>query len=151
VQCLITAHEAGVLSETEQQEEPIEQESMRSVMGVINDLVAHPDGSRRYVHIAQEPVTPWPRRPRPGKENDGKAASSSQIAPRTGLGLTIQTTMHQADAAPPFDASTPQLGEQHHTPTIYLDEVSAIRHTQSQSTQSEEQCDRDEDVLTIQE
>jgi hypothetical protein len=72
VQSLITGNEAGVSSEEEQQEEPTEQKSLRSVMGVINEPVAHSDGSWRNMRLAQEPVTPWPRHPRPWKENDVK-------------------------------------------------------------------------------
>jgi hypothetical protein len=58
VQRLITAHEAGVSSEEELQEEPNGPEPLRPVTGVINELSTNPDASGRYVCLAQEPVTP---------------------------------------------------------------------------------------------
>jgi hypothetical protein len=87
VQCLIAAHKAGVSSEEKLQEEPSGPEPLRPVTGVINELSTNPDASGRYVCLAQEPVTPWPHCPRPGKENDGEAVSASRIAQRTSSGL----------------------------------------------------------------
>jgi hypothetical protein len=86
--------------------------------------------------------------PRPGKENDSKAASASQIAPRTSSGLTVvRISNWQAEVAAPMDASIPLERQRHPPPVIYLDEVSTIRRPLPRSKHEGGRNDDEEDVL----
>jgi hypothetical protein len=109
--CLITIHEVGVTSDDEE-----EDEASRPRMGAVSGPVDASDGSGRYMRLAQEQQTPWPRRYRQGKENDSEAVSTSQLAPRTSSGLTVRISGQQTRAAPPLDTSTPQKRERRSPP-----------------------------------
>jgi hypothetical protein len=142
VQRLIAIHEAGVISEEDQ-----EKETSRPVMGTIGEPVDTSDGSGRYVGLPQEAQTPRPlRRSRSGKENDGEAVSPSQLPPRISSGLTVRISNLQVGTGAPADSSTPQEVESRSLPVIYLDDVADTGRSSPRSARGEGQSRAEEEM-----
>ncbi len=141
VQRLIAIHEAGVTSEEEQEEE-----TSRPAMGTVGEPVDVSDRSGRYVRLPQEAQTPWPRRSRSGKENDGEAVPPSQLPPRITSGLSVRISSLQVGAGVPVDSITPQEVESRSLPVIYLDDVANTGRSPPRNTSGEGRNGAEEEV-----